>query len=334
MHLVRRTFVARFAALASQGEAFASTLDRTRAWIRAGIVVTFVLLAAGPVAASEPDVGRARDAYDRGVRAHAAGDHAAAAKAFAEADDLAPTMASLEAALEAAMRADDAVLGAQLLERSASRPERDASLSRSIEAARKRFEGRTGMIRVDCRSSSTCLVSIDGRASDASKPIVVMVGTHTLVVQRDEERFERLVEVLPGGVARVTGSDGMAATLPTTPSRPVPVKPSPSGISPVWFFIGLGATTVAGTLATLSGVDANKMHDSFESAGCSIASSGPKASDCAARSDQGASATLRTNLLLGATALLAVNTAIAGTFFVRWSSSPSGGVATMGGSFK
>ncbi len=86
---------------------------------------------------------RAREAYDRGVRAHAAGREQEAALAFAEADAIDPSPAALEAALEASMRADDAVLGTELLDRAAGRPA-DKGVARSVDAAKKRF-GTTGV---------------------------------------------------------------------------------------------------------------------------------------------------------------------------------------------
>ncbi len=289
--------------------------------------------------AGEADLSRAKDAYDRGVRAHAAGDHATAARAFAEADALAPTMASLEAALEAAMRADDAVLGAELLERSDARPDRDASLSKSIDAARKRFAGRTGTIHVDCRGADRCLVSVDGRAYEASRPVVALVGPHTVIVQRGDERFEKLVQVTPGAMtivggyesgAKVAGDQVAPALVSPGPEQR---KPSSQGISPVWFWIGAGATVLSGAAATLSGLDALHAHDEFVAAGCAPGATGPRPSDCNVRSDEGAGKTLRTSLLLGVTGLLAINTVVLGAVFVRWSSAPvgTGGVATIGG---
>ncbi len=276
-----------------------------------------------------PDLARARDAYDRGVRAHAAADYGAAARAFAEADALAPTPASLEAALEAAMRADDAVLGVEVLDRAEGRGDVDASLLRTIDAARRRFGGRTGKIRVQCTGSERCLFAVDGRASDGSRPFVAIVGTHSIVIQQGEGRVERLVEVRADAVTVVGMSSG-AAPPPETP-RSAPI--SRSGLSPTWFFVALGATALVGGATVFSGIDAADQHDAFVTAGCAPGATGPKAATCAARSEDGSSATLRTNLLLGATAVLAVGTAALGVVFVRWSPAPTGGVASIGGRF-
>lgn len=287
-----------------------------------------MLLHASVAGAAEPgpDVERARDAYDRGVRAHAAGDHAAAAVAFADADKLAPTAASLEAALEAAMRADDAALGAELLERAEARPERDASLSKTIDAAKSRFAGRAGKIRVQCKESDLCLVAVDGRALDASRPIWTTVGAHTVIVQREHDRIERLVQVDPGAVTVVSAAGDAPAFMQAKAGGPnTPRAEARGGVSPVWFWIGLGATAVAGGAATISGLAALADHDDFVARGCGRGGTGPVPSDCNRLSDAGGVATLRTNLLIGLTGLLAVNTAVLGAVFVRWSPAPGGG---------
>jgi hypothetical protein len=287
-------------------------------------------------ALAEPDLDRARDAYDRGVRAHAAGNYGVAAKAFSEADALAPTTASLEAALDAAIRADDATLGAELLERSNDRAERDAPLLKFIDAARKRFGGRTGTILANCKPPDGCLIAVDGRPADALRPVYALVGTHTVVVQRGDHRVERLVQVRPDAVTLVPGPEpASVSALAASSSTSTSSRRSPSrgGVAPAWFFISLGATAALGGASMLSGLDAVNKHDDFRAAGCAPGATGPRDASCDGRSDEGASATLRTNLLIGVTALLAINTAVLGAVFVRWSSQPSGGVATLGGAF-
>jgi hypothetical protein len=269
----------------------------------ARIVLALTLLAS--TASADAETSRARDAYDRGVHAHATGDFETAAKAFAEADALSPTAASLEAALEDAMKADDVALGAELLDRAAHRADRDAALTRTIDAAKKRFAGRTGTIRVDC---TECLVAVDGRATATS--VFVATGPHTVVVQRGDDRVERLVEVKPGVTARVAG--------PPMAHAETPSRTEEKGISPIWFFVAAGVTAVAGGVSIWSGIDANHQHDRFVSAGCAPGATGPKSSTCAGRADDGSGATTRSNVLIASTAVFAVATAALGTFVVRW----------------
>jgi hypothetical protein len=289
------------------------------------------------VAHAEPDYGRAKEAYDRGVRAHAAGDHGAAARAFAEADALVPAAASLEAAIEAAMRADDAVLGADLLDRLVGRPP-EPSLDKTVAAAKKRFANRTGKVLVDCKGAAHCLLAIDGVAADATHAVNVKVGAHTLVFERGGERAEKLIqveanktllisEVLPGpppAVSSMPSAKGHETTPPKYEER---------GISPVFFYIGLGASVALGMGTTVSGIDAVNQHDRFVDAGCAPGASGARPADCDARARDGESALVRTNILLVATAAFVVATAVTGAFFVKWSTTPSSGVAYVGRRF-
>jgi hypothetical protein len=270
----------------------------------------------GPVAANAaPDLDRARVAYDRGVRANAAGDHAGAARAFAEADALAPRPASLEAALESAMKADDAPLGAELVDRADGR-EPDAGLQKTLVAARRRFAGRSGKITVACNGEARCLASVDGAAADGQKPIYVTVGAHAVVVQRGDERIERLVQVRAGqtvevGSALPPAGDAARASAGAGPN-------GPRGLSPIWFYAGAAATVVVGGVAVGSGLDAVAKHERFVDDGCGSGASGPRPGDCDERARAGESAQLRTNVLIGAAAVLAVTSVALAVFAVRW----------------
>ncbi|MBX3205715.1 MAG: hypothetical protein KF764_11650 [Labilithrix sp.] len=295
----------------------------TRLAAGAALVVASAMTAPSVARAGEAELARAREAYDRGARAEARREHAAAARAFAEADALAPSVASLEAALESAMRADDAALGAELLERAAGRAS-DPGLARTLAVAHERFDGRTGTIRVDCAPASSCLVAIDGTAHDATTPLHVLVGPHVVVVQRDGVRFERLVDVGAGEVVRVeNGDDGERASSEAPPTRARGASPdrraAQRGLSPVWFFVGLGATAIAGSLTVLSGLDASSKHDTFKRDGCAPDASGPRPFDCDARAEAGRSAELRTNVALGITGGVAVLTGVLGAVLVDWS---------------
>ncbi len=98
-------------------------------------------------AQAAPDVAHAKEAYARGVAAHERGDLALAAREFAAADAFAPSSVALQAALEAAVDADDPVIGGELIERS----KRVASpvppkLAQSVDAAKKQLGGRAGRV--------------------------------------------------------------------------------------------------------------------------------------------------------------------------------------------
>ncbi len=274
----------------------------------------------GPVEAGEAELARARDAYDRGVRAESRGDHATASRAFADADMLAPSVASLEAALESAMRADDAPLGAELLERAEARVT-DAGLAKTLDAAKKRFSGRTGKVRVDCGFASTCLVAVDGTARDAARAVHVGVGAHSVMVERDGVRLDRLVDVRAGEVVLLAPEEKSAPASPNVVppvAPPRPETPSEKGLSPVWFFVGVGVTTALGGATIASALDTSAKHDDF-ARDCGASGVGPVPTGCADRASSGAAADTRTNVLLGVTAGLAALTGVT-ALFVRWSS--------------
>jgi hypothetical protein len=206
-------------------------------------------------------------------------------------------------------------------------------VARSLEAARKQFAGRTGKVKVDCRGDSRCVAAVDGAPADARKAIYVMAGPHAVVVQRGEERFERLVDVGVDAtvvVATPAGERGVEAARESgtgtgtgTARARARARRDESGISPAWFFVGTGVTVVLGVATAFSGADASKKHDRFASDGCGPGGVGRLPLDCEQQGQEGKNAQLRTNLLLGATAVLATTTAAVGIFAVKWKSGAS-----------
>jgi hypothetical protein len=149
-----------------------------------------------------------------------------------------------------------------------------------------------------------------------------------ILVQRGETRIERLVEVR-GEAMRVS-------IVPATPANSTALAPEPppakakSGLSPTWFYAATGVTAVLAGATVWSGFDAVSRHDEFVSSGCAPGATVAKPADCHTRADEGASATLRTNVLLGTTIALAAVTATMGVFFVRW----GGSSVAVGGHFR
>src|SRR5438105_8056926 len=134
---------------------------------RASAIALVLALAASAstARAATPEELRAREAYDRGTAAYDRGDYATAARELAAADALAPNPVALQAALDAALRADDPVVGMVLLERS-TRFTPDGALAEMIRTARARFAHRTAFVHVAC-GSAPCVCSIDGATVDA-----------------------------------------------------------------------------------------------------------------------------------------------------------------------
>ncbi len=310
----------------------------------AGLVLLALVASTGLAAADET----AKSAYEEGLRAHKAGDFHAAAVAFARADALAPNDTALKAALDAAVRADDPVIGGELLERASTRT-LGAAAQASVTAATAKLAHRSGFVRIECTSS--CTATVDGKDTPTRANVRTNLGQHAVVV-----RFPEAADPNGSMAATATVSADQTALLrfqapppappppatPPTVDRPPPpvvtpppptssanepppfVPPreataEPSGITPVVFFVGLGVTAVLGATALWSGLATKGIHDDFVAARCATASSAA----CTGLSDDGSAAQLRTNVLGAVTGVAGVATLVVGIFFTRWKSAPA-----------
>lgn len=256
----------------------------------------------------------ARQAYARGELATGQHDYEGAARAFAEADRLAPNPTALESALGAAIQADDARLGMELVARS----RRDAASSSLavVEKAREKFARRVGAIEIRC-AKPPCSAKVDGASAtgtvwvDVGKhQVVFAVGGHDSPLDADVQAEERLVVTQPPPPA-----EGVAPAPVVVVREPVDRPRSSGGISP-WWFVGGAAITAglaAGTIA--SAVDTSHIHDDFDA----VKSKGPTAEGDRLKSS-GESASVRTYVLIGVTSAAAVATAAVGIFAVKWRS--------------
>lgn len=292
----------------------------------------FLAVSLAPRAASAEDARtRAAALYDRAVSAQGQGDYAAAAKLFAKADELAPDPAALEAALGAALLADDAALGMTLVER-ASRDEVTGTLAKAVHAAQTRFADRVGLLRVECGG---CTLVVDGEAFPEGTERWVSAGEHGISGLDGAFSGERQVTV--GGGERVTVTLELPgrARAARAENASLPEKPeaeSASGLSPAWFGVGVGLTVLGAGATLVSGLDTLAIHDDFE------------AEPTETRAAWGRSAETRTNVLAGLTGAVAVGTALVGLFAVDWGPDeprvaplvaplPGGGAAGLSGRF-
>ena len=292
-----------------------------------------------PALAQASDTARAKEAYDRGLQAHKKGDLKKAAEEFARADAYAPSPIALQAALDAAVEADDAPLGAELLERSRREPA-PPGLAASITAAHLKFNGRAGKLRVDCPEGATCSAKLEDRAIDVDKIVWARTGPHTLVTQVDAKSHKQQIEVssdqlvevsaVKGGTAkRSTESDDTAAPADADADSPRKRGAFADGLPPLVFLGGVGLTVVLAGVTTYFAVDTSNAHGEFEKAGCRQANFAP----CAGLRSDGESSQSATNVMLALTGVAAVGTAVVGLAFTNWkgpllSAYPGGGGAT------
>lgn len=267
----------------------------------------------------------AKDAYDRGTKAHEGGDFKKAAEEFAKADALAPSPVALQAALDAAVEADDPVLGAELLERSKRAPAKGA-LTSSIDAATKKLAGRAGRVKVMCPPKAQCSSTIDGVAFDGAKGTWTKSGTHALTIKVDGATDTRTIEVhgaeqlevvaaASAGGATPTAAPPEAATTPPPSSTTVtPLDDKRPPLSPVVFWVGLGVTVVLGGASTVFALRASSRHSEFEDAGCGKIST----ASCPDLKDEGENAQGLANIGFVATGIVGAATIALGVFFTDW----------------
>jgi hypothetical protein len=307
-----------------------------------------------------PDPANAKIAYDRGLAAHKKGDEAGAARAFAEADALAPSAVALQAALEACLAVDDVALAGSLLDRAAPRAPHPDALRAVVRRASERFAGKAGRLALWSKIRGTA--QLDGEPVELPLLRWLTVGAHVVRFHADgpssptSADIVRTVTVTPNEITTVVfeapavpSPSGAATVAPATSASASPVptggplaapvsvtserSPSPppatpqassGGVSPTAFWILTGATSLVGLGSVLSALDTSSKHGTFVDAGCGA---GSAAARCGDLSSAGKNAQLRTNVLFAVTGALAVTTGVTGAFFVRWTREPSGAVA-------
>lgn len=242
----------------------------------------------------------AKTLYDRAAAAYDAHDFASAASLFARADALAPDPTVLRLALAAAIQADDAVLGENLVLRAYGRAGTPELVAVEDEA-RRRFEPRVARVRVVCASDDPKCVARVGA--------VTLGGgdEHAFAPGSVEIDFGHRGKLRLGAVAGARLDAVQPAALAPVPARAGAERPEPSGLSPAWFVVGMVATAALGGVTIASGVDTASRHDAFVA--------NPNANLQAAGED----AQLRTNILLGGTIGLAAITVLVGVLATRWS---------------
>ena len=310
---------------------------------RARIVAALLLLPALAMADAKKD---AREAYDRGTAAYKRGDFAGAARGFADADRLAPSSVALGAALDAAVKADDPILGIELLERAKRAPD-DAALSEKTALARAKLGGRAGRLVIDC---TACTALLDGQEAGPRKDLWVKAGPHTVLLRSEGKEHTVAVDVradatteakIPEGGSGVATAAGAAtapasatatatATAPATAPAPAsapapatapataPASSSASGLPPWVFFSGLGLTVGAGVATLATGATTASQHDAFVRLGCGGAA--PPA-DCAKRASDGKTLQTVTNVLAVTTGVLAATTVVL-AIVTQWKRAP------------
>jgi hypothetical protein len=266
---------------------------------------------------------RARAAYAEGESLSRARRYGEAAAAFAEADALAPNDTALEAALEAALLAEDAPLGMNLVERSQRTP--TASQLPAVDKVRRTFERRAGLVVIRCMEEQPpCEARVDDQAAARAR-VWLAAGPHRVVMRRDGREATEPVTASPGTTIEVAfPAEGMAAPPPVVgpavDATPPPVADDSSGgISPWWFAAGCAVTATLGVVTIVHGLAAGSAHDDFDAA-----NGRADRATLEALAADGESLDTRTNVFLALTAVAGAGTAALGIFAVDWSGDAPG----------
>jgi len=270
---------------------------------------------------------QARKAYQEGTRLSGERKFADAARAFAEADAALPNDTALEGALEAALLADDPVLGMTLHERTRRTPSaQELAATRKVHAA---FASRAAAIEVPCLDEMPrCSATIDG-APPIGRRTWLSIGSHRVVLRRDAREQADSITLAAGAVQQVLFREPAPASAPAPAPAPAPT-PAPvdtddGGISPWWFVGGCGITAALGGITLGHGLASSSNKGEFDDA---VAADAPR-SELKALADIGASLETRTNIFLVGTVVAVAATAGIGLFLVDWDGGDSGGATAL-----
>jgi hypothetical protein len=344
-------------------------VHRPRLLRAAAALAALVVLAPSAASAGEDQHQLARQAYERGVEAYKHGNYAMAAQSFGEADSAAPSAVALQAAIDAAVKADDPVLGGELLERAQGRKV-EGALAASVKKAEAKLGHRAGRVHLTC--AKPCTAMLEGAAladggtrwaslGDHAVSIVVdgrQATVHATVTADQTAEVAAPAEILtppkpsqppvvePSGLT--TSPAGPVSAPPPPPSafgprplatpnpQPAHETPSGGGIGRGWFWAGVGVTA-AGALGTalFFGL-ASSDHGTFVAQSCATTGS----TKCQSLASDGFAAQILGNVMLGVGVVGAVWTVVSGIWLVHWKDSgvrasvgPTGGSLTWTRSF-
>jgi hypothetical protein len=301
-------------------------------WLRGLLGLIGLLAVAGQLYAQElpeqceqPPEVCGKQAFEAGIEAYQRGDFAAALTWFRRAQVLKPHPVILFNVALAEARSGLLLEATQHFDQVFNDPNTPADKLDAARSERDRAAALLASITVDRQDAR---LMVDGVEASGSPPLVrVNPGAHhvrVLVAQRVV--VDRNVELDSG--ERLELSLALPASHEPEPEPPPPPPPSaadrPSGLGPTWVYVGAGLTVVLGGLSVWSGLDASSAYADFEDQAPSLS-----ADEARERVDQGQAKDLRTHVLLGATAAVALATGGIALFAVDWGEAAGGDTAAL-----
>ena len=276
----------------------------------------------------------AAEAYDRGTAAYLEGSYDEAGQWFETAHRMAPAAPALMQAIRAHEHSENRARAATLaLELERAYPD-DKSAIDYAEGILSKYA--PGLLRVDVSCDEDCKLDLDGKLQEFLSFFTAPATTHQLTATFETGSKRATFQ----GAAGETRALSFAAppppvAAPITPTHPAEPRwqqpeQSHAPLSPLYTWIGLGLTGALGIATVISGVDANAGVPEYKKAATAYADCqmAMPATDCSALQSMaksllqdGESRELRTNVLIGVTATLAVGTGVIALFLTDWSGS-------------
>ncbi len=263
------------------------------------------------------NIRSAAKAFDEGRRLFLENKFEPAAVQFENAFVDAPRAEALRNAIRARKSARQYARAATLAQLALDQYASDAPTVQLANEVLAEANGKAHAVILAC--DPKCAVAADGRAvslvDSRTQRVFLDPGPHNLAVSFGARTRQIKIDAKAGGKTEffVKPPEVVPAIAPEV-DPPTHRKP----LGPLVFVTLAGLTAVGGGATVVSGLDAknNPGADAVRR-------------DCAGLGDscptyqRGLNAQLRTNILLGATAGLAVVTAVVGVFFTEWSSPPA-----------
>ena len=272
----------------------------------------------------------AAEAYDRGTAAYLEGSYGEAAQWFETANRMAPAAPALMQAIRAHEHAENhtraATLALELAAAYSSEPQA-SEYARTVIAA-----NASKLLQVEVTCDEDCKLDVDGKLQEFLAFFETPGQQHVLTATFETGSKTTRVQGEPGEKREVRFE---APPPPPAPPLEDPYAKSTADtgtsgrpFSPVVTYIGMGVTGAVLAAMIVSGVDALDGVPAYEEKAEAAKGCTPNNSDMCTQLDReandlledGRSRELRTNILIGATALAAVSTGVIALFFTDWSS--------------
>lgn len=294
--------------------------------VRTCIFICAALVASTPctvaLAQHAGNMRSAADAYRRGQRAQLAGEHARAARFFELANEFVPSPPALRSAIRNYRAAGNEAAAAQLAAEALRQEDIDDTTRRLADRTLAELGPQLGRLNIVC--APACGLVIDGSAVSTEQrvrhDVFVTPAEHSIIASWSEERVERRDHFSEAGESHelrfeappmpepdVEPEAAAGPGVSTGPGSTGDVVEGGGGLSPAFFFVGLGLSLGGGAIYVWSLLDTLDQRDVYVAA--------PTEQGY----DEGVAAELRTIIIGSVSAAFAVGTLALAIFGTDWS---------------